>query len=145
MCCAAHWALAALSAHGRAIVASPIPSGAIAMATGALYGTVEGGVFTLGGASCGAMIAFLLSQHLASATIAASSNSVATCITRERSPVMLIAMILVSQLIRFISFDAISYAAGLTRLEAWRFAVAMLLGMLPVTFARAAVGNCAVS
>lgn len=38
-------------------------------------------------------------------------------------------------------FDLVSYAAGLTRMSAWKFAAANLVGMLPLTFAYSAVGE----
>lgn len=48
-----------------AIVASPIPSGPIALIAGALYGTLEGGILVWTGAVMGAVIDFLLSRVLA--------------------------------------------------------------------------------
>jgi len=45
----------------------------------------------------------------------------------------------------FVSFDMISYAAGLSRLHAWRFALATLAGIIPASFLLAHVGGEAVS
>ena len=42
--------------------------------------------------------------------------------------------IFILRLIPIISFDAISYAAGLTSISFWRFLVATALGMAPGTF-----------
>jgi uncharacterized membrane protein YdjX (TVP38/TMEM64 family) len=39
-------------------------------------------------------------------------------------------IVFVSRLLPFISFDIVSYAAGLTRLAMWRFAVATLAGIV---------------
>jgi uncharacterized membrane protein YdjX (TVP38/TMEM64 family) len=44
------------------------------------------------------------------------------------------AIVFVTRLVPFISFDVVSYAAGLTPLAAWRFAVATLAGMTPASF-----------
>ncbi len=41
----------------------------------------------------------------------------------------------------FLSFDLISYGAGLTPLKLWRFALATLLGLLPMSFLLAHFGN----
>ena len=40
----------------------------------------------------------------------------------------------------FVSFDMISYAAGLSCLHAWRFALATLAGIVPASFLLAHVG-----
>jgi uncharacterized membrane protein YdjX (TVP38/TMEM64 family) len=39
-----------------------------------------------------------------------------------------------SRLVPFISFDVVSYAAGLTPLAFWRFAIATLAGVIPIAF-----------
>jgi len=39
------------------------------------------------------------------------------------------------------SFALISYAAGVTAIQAWRFAIATLVGMLPMTVVFAGLGN----
>ena len=43
------------------------------------------------------------------------------------------------------SFDLVSYAAGLTALKPWRFALATLLGLMPVSFVLAHLGSEAVA
>lgn len=40
-----------------------------------------------------------------------------------------------------VSFDAISYAAGLTRMKFWRFLLATSLGLAPACFVHAYVGD----
>jgi uncharacterized membrane protein YdjX (TVP38/TMEM64 family) len=54
---------------------------------------------------------------------------------------MLMAIVLASRLLPFISFDVVSYAAGLTALSPWRFAVATLAGILPASFLLAHFGG----
>jgi uncharacterized membrane protein YdjX (TVP38/TMEM64 family) len=49
-------------------------------------------------------------------------------------------IVFASRLVPFISFDAVSYAAGLTFLSFGRFAIATLLGIVPICFALAAMG-----
>jgi uncharacterized membrane protein YdjX (TVP38/TMEM64 family) len=41
----------------------------------------------------------------------------------------------------FISFDLISYAAGVTSLSFWRFAIATLVGIIPTSFLLAHFGS----
>ncbi len=50
-------------------------------------------------------------------------------------------MVFVSRLLPFVSFDLVSYGAGLTPLKAWRFALATLLGLIPASFLLAHFGG----
>ncbi len=49
-------------------------------------------------------------------------------------------IVFASRLVPFISFDLVSYAAGLTSLSFWQFALATCLGIVPICLALAAVG-----
>lgn len=132
------WAVVVLIA--LAVVATPIPSGPIALAAGALYGTLYGGCLTLAGAGLGALTAFGLSRRLAFRPLSVSSLRLAAWLTRPRSQRTLMLIVLGSRLVPFVSFDAVSYVSGLTRIETWRFALATFLGAAPISFALAAVG-----
>lgn len=123
-----------------AVVISPVPSGPIAMAAGAMYGTAEGGSLTAIGALLGAMIAFTLSRRLGYPPLCASNLTLAQWITRPRTQLRLSLTILASRLIPFISFDAVSYVAGLTAIRTRNFAAATTIGILPASFAFAAIG-----
>ncbi len=123
-----------------AVVVSPIPSGPIAMAAGALYGPLEGGALTAVGALLGAMIAFSLSRWLGYRPLCASDFAVAKWVTRPRTQFRLALAVLISRLIPFISFDAVSYVAGLTAIRLRNFALATTVGILPASFAFAALG-----
>ncbi len=123
-----------------AIVVSPIPSGPIAVAAGAIYGTLWGGVFVATGAILGASTAFGAVRYLGVDAVRRSSNPVLKYIAAPRSQVSLMLIIFSSRLIPFISFDAVSYAAGITCLSFARFVVATFLGVLPVSFALAGMG-----
>lgn len=57
------------------------------------------------------------------------------------SQTALMGIVLVSRLLPFISFDIVSYAAGLTTLSFWRFAVATLVGIVPASFLLAHFGS----
>lgn len=123
-----------------AVVVSPIPSGPVAMAAGAMFGILEGGALTAAGAVLGAFIAFSLSRSLGYRPLSTSNLALANWITRPRPEYKLALIVLVSRLIPFISFDAVSYVAGLTTLRASSFAIATTVGVLPASFAFAALG-----
>ena len=49
-------------------------------------------------------------------------------------------MVFLTRLIPAVSFDVVSYGAGLTRMSLTRFAAASFLGMLPLTFVYVSFG-----
>lgn len=127
-----------------AVVASPIPSAPIALAAGAAYGHVWGTVQVVIGAELGALIAFALARIL--------GHDVLRRVFGDRvdaglfgSQSVLTATVFSSRLMPFVSFDLISYAAGLSSLHAWRFALATLAGIIPASFLLAHFGGEAVS
>jgi uncharacterized membrane protein YdjX (TVP38/TMEM64 family) len=127
-----------------AVVASPIPSAPIALAAGAAYGHLWGTVQVVIGAELGALIAFGLARVL--------GHDVLRRVFGDRvdagllgSQTALTATVFASRLMPFVSFDMISYAAGLSRLHAWRFALATLAGIVPASFLLAHFGGEAVS
>lgn len=132
--------LAVIGLMTAAIVFSPAPSAPIALAAGAAYGHSWGTVYILIGAQLGAMIAFGIARLLGQAVIARWLDR-RPSLGRLGSQNTLMTVVFVSRLIPFISFDVVSYAAGLTQLTAWRFAVATLAGIVPASFALAHIGD----
>lgn len=132
--------LAVIGLMVLAVIASPIPSGPIAVAAGALYGTLWGGIIVIIGALLGAFAAFGAARYLGFDAIRRSENPILKYIARPRSQFDLMLIVFGSRLIPFISFDAVSYAAGITCLSFGRFALATCLGVIPVCFALAAMG-----
>lgn len=127
-----------------AVVASPIPSAPIALAAGAAYGHIWGTVQIVIGAELGALIAFGLARVL--------GHDVLRRVFGDRvdagllgSQAGLTATVFASRLMPFVSFDMVSYAAGLSRLHAWRFALATLAGIIPASFLLAHFGGEAIS
>lgn len=53
----------------------------------------------------------------------------------------LMGIVLVSRFLPFLSFDIVSYAAGLTVLSFWRFALATSIGIAPTSFILAYFGS----
>ncbi|WP_425418408.1 TVP38/TMEM64 family protein [Oricola indica] len=127
-----------------AVVASPIPSAPIALAAGAAYGHLWGTVQVVIGAELGALIAFGLARVLGHDVLRRVFGSRVDA-GLLGSQTALTAMVFASRLMPFVSFDMISYAAGLSRLHAWRFALATLAGIVPASFLLAHFGGEAVS
>lgn len=126
-----------------AIIMSPVPSGPIAMAAGALFGPLLGTIYTVLGAEVGAVVAFLLARWLGYEAVRGwlGSGQLRGWLDRRRSQAGLMFIVFASRLVPFISFDAISYLAGLTPLAFWRFAIATLAGVVPISFLFAYLGE----
>lgn len=132
--------LAVVTLMTIAVVLSPLPSAPIALAAGALYGHTWGTVYVLAGAQSGAMIAFAIARYARPAALAKWLD-VRLTFERFDSQHALMMAVCVSRLLPFVSFDLVSYAAGLTPLRLWRFALATLVGILPASFALAHFGG----
>lgn len=123
-----------------AIMVSPIPSAPIAMAAGAVYGHTWGTLYVLAGAEIGALTAFGLARWLGGDTMRRwFGERLSVGLLGSQNALM--GIVLVSRLLPFISFDIVSYAAGLTVLSFWRFALATLIGIVPASFLLAHFGG----
>lgn len=136
--------LAIIGLLATAIVINPIPSAPIALAAGAAYGHLWGTVYVVIGAEIGALVAFAIARFVGYDVLhrwfgkRLSLGSLA-------SQNALMAAVFASRLLPFISFDLVSYAAGLTPLKPWRFALATLAGIVPASFLLAHFGSEMVS
>ena len=116
-----------------AIVFSPIPSAPIAVAAGAAYGHLWGTVYALIGAEIGALAAFEITRRLGQERAQRLIGSY-TLPKAARSQLGLAITVFAMRLFPAISFDVVSYAAGLTVLQRRWFALATAAGMVPATF-----------
>ena len=123
-----------------AVVMSPIPSAPIALAAGAVYGHLWGTIYVLTGAQIGAVIAFVIARYLGLDIMQRwFGDRLKLGVLGSQS--WLMAIIFASRLVPFISFDLVSYAAGLTNIAFWRFALATFAGILPSSFLLAHFGG----
>ena len=123
-----------------AILVSPIPSAPIALAAGAAYGHTWGTLYVLAGAELGALAAFGIARMLGHAMLYRwfGERLSAGLIGSQNA---LTGIVFFSRLLPFVSFDLVSYAAGLTLLSVWRFALATLAGIIPAGFLLAHFGQ----
>ena len=123
-----------------AIVASPLPSAPVAMAAGAAYGHAFGTMLVILGAELGALVAFLLARGLGRPFVERHvGQALGAGLLGSQNSLML--LVFGSRLLPFLSFDMISYAAGLSKLHVWRFALATLAGIIPASFLLTHVGS----
>jgi uncharacterized membrane protein YdjX (TVP38/TMEM64 family) len=123
-----------------AIVFNPLPSAPVALAAGAAYGHTMGTIYIVAGAEIGAICAFLIARTVGAGIIKKMLRG-SFSLGRFSSQNALMMAVFVSRLVPFMSFDLVSYAAGLTALKLWRFALATLLGLVPISFALAHMGS----
>jgi len=134
--------LAIIALMTVAVVASPIPSAPIALASGAAYGHYAGTLYVAVGSEIGALIAFLIARGAGRGAIERWLGDKADYgLLGSQNALTL--TVFVSRLLPFVSFDAMSYAAGLSRLHFWRFALATMAGILPASFVLAHFGSAA--
>ena len=123
-----------------AIVVNPIPSAPIALAAGAIYGHTWGTVYVVTGAASGALVAFWIARCLGYELLQRFLGKRFE-LGWLGSQNALMGMVFASRLIPFLSFDLVSYGAGLTSIKTWRFAVATLAGLVPASFLLAHFGG----
>ncbi len=124
-----------------AVVFSPIPSAPIALASGAAFGHYRGAVPVVIGAETGALIAFMLARILGRDAVQRRFGDKLSGLRLLGSQTMLMWLVFISRLMPFTSFDLVSYAAGLSALSFWRFAIATLAGIIPASFLLAHFGG----
>ncbi len=123
-----------------AVVVGPIPTLPISAASGLAFGIAGGTLVAAGSALAGAMIAFWTAR-LVGRDIVCHYLKDNPLITAERSQNLLFWTVFLTRLIPLFSFALVSYAAGITVISAWRFALASFVGMLPMTVVFAGLGH----
>ncbi len=112
-------------------VLAPLPAPAVAAAGGYTFGTLAGFVLTWLGVLLGGALCFWISRLFGREYVARSDRLKGLDRRVEEHGAIIV---FVLRLIPLVSFDAISYAAGLTGISFPRFLLATALGSAPGTF-----------
>jgi len=123
-----------------AVVINPLPSAPIALAAGFAYGHTWGTIYVIIGSVTGAFIAFTIARLLGKDILYRWFGEKLK-MGLLGSQWGLAGMIVVFRLLPFISFDIVSYAAGLTNITWWRFLLATTVGIIPASFLLAHFGS----
>lgn len=119
-------------------VVAPLPAPAVAVVGGYTFGVVEGFLLTWLGCVVGGVVSFGISRLFGRRFVVASGRlGGLDRYVEEHGGVM----IFVLRLIPLVSFDVISYAAGLSGIRFRTFLAATALGMVPGTFAFVYLGG----
>jgi uncharacterized membrane protein YdjX (TVP38/TMEM64 family) len=122
------------------VVISPIPGAPLTMAAGAVWGMLLAGIYSVIGGFLGGVIAYFIGRTLGRSVVQALTGKV-IYFSQARGERYLGWLIFITRLLPVLSFDVISYAAGLTNLSFPIYAIATLLGMIPSTFVLTYLGT----
>ena len=123
-----------------AVVVGPIPTLPISAAAGLMYGMYTGTAIAVVGALAGSLIAFYLARILGRDAVQKKLEH-NPLFSAQGSQRFLFVAVLLTRLIPLFSFALVSYAAGVTAIHLWRYALATTVGMLPMTFVFAGLGQ----
>ena len=122
-------------------VAAPIPAFLITFANAIIFGWWRGAILSWCSAMVGALICFYIARILGrDAVVKFTSNSAINSIEKyfEKYGSK---TILICRLLPFVSFDVVSYFAGLTSISLLSFLLATGIGQLPATIIYSYVGG----
>jgi uncharacterized membrane protein YdjX (TVP38/TMEM64 family) len=119
-------------------VVAPLPAPALAIVGGYGFGVLEGFFLTWVGSLIGGVISFGISRRFGRGFVAGNARAVRLDRFMDEHGAILV---FVLRLIPLVSFDAISYAAGLSSIRFRAFLLATALGMMPGTFAFVYLGG----
>lgn len=121
-----------MTAMAVGVVVLPIPTSPLTILGTFFFGPVRGSLFTLIGATIGAVVAFHIARFFLRDAIARRLEHSALYKTfRGKRGGPLAWAVFLTRLMPQVSFDIISYAAGLTDLPLWLFVLATFTGMMP--------------
>lgn len=122
-------------------VAAPLPAFLITFVNAALFGWVWGAVLSWSSAMAGAALCFFIAKFLGRDVVEKLTSKYAIDSMDKFFDKYGKYTILVCRLLPFISFDIVSYAAGLTSMEFLPFFIATGIGQLPATIVYSYVGG----
>ena len=122
-------------------LAAPLPSFVVTFANGLAFGTFWGWAFSLFGHTLAAAVCFWVSRALGRVPVEVIVGRAGLESADRWFARWGLYAVVVARLIPGISFDVISYAAGITRMSFRRFLGATVLGVFPQTFVYSYLGH----
>lgn len=122
-------------------VAAPLPAFLLTFANANLFGWWQGAILSWSSAMAGAAVCFFIARILGRDVVEKLTSKAGLKqidVFFEKHGRL---SILIARLLPFISFDIVSYAAGLTSMSFWSFFVATGIGQLPATIIYSYVGG----
>lgn len=122
-------------------IIAPLPAFLITFANAALFGWVYGALLSWLSAMVGAVICFYIAKFLGRDVVEKLTSKMALQSVDAFFEKHGVYAILIARLLPFISFDIVSYAAGLTRMKLGSFIIATGIGQLPATLVYSYAGE----
>ena len=120
---------------------APLPAFLITFSNAAIFGWWQGAILSWSSAMAGAALCFLIARALGRDTVEKFAGRGALASVEGYFEKYGSKTILVCRLLPFVSFDAVSYFAGLTPIKFWPFVIATGIGQLPATIVYSYVGG----
>lgn len=122
-------------------VMAPLPAFLVTFANAGLFGWVKGAILSWSSAMAGAILCFYIARFYGRTVVEKLTSRYALESVDSFFEKYGNYAILIARLLPFISFDIVSYAAGLTSMSFWSFFWATGLGQLPATIIYSYVGG----
>ena len=122
-------------------VIAPLPAFLITFANAAVFGWWQGAILSWSSAMAGAAVCFCIARILGRDVCERLTSKAGLKQIDEFFEKHGRMSILIARLLPFMSFDIVSYAAGLTSMSFWSFFVATGIGQLPATIIYSYVGG----
>lgn len=122
-------------------IAAPLPAFIITFANAGLFGWVKGAILSWSSAMAGAALCFYIARFFGRGVVEKLTSKYALESIDDFFDQYGNYAILIARLLPFVSFDIVSYAAGLTSMSFWSFFIATGIGQLPATIVYSYIGG----
>lgn len=127
------------------VVISTIPGAPLAVVAGTIWSPLLAGVYTVVGGFSGALVAYAIGRTVGQSAVKALTGKTLTfsqdISTQSKTEQTLSWLIFVTRLLPVVSFDLVSYGAGIAGLSMPMYAGATLFGMIPSTLLLTFMGD----
>ncbi len=120
---------------------APLPAFLITFANAAIFGWWQGAILSWTSSMAGAVLCFYIARALGRDTVEKYAGKGVLASVEGYFKKYGSKTILICRLLPFVSFDAVSYFAGLTPIKFWPFFLATGIGQLPATVIYSYVGG----
>ena len=120
---------------------APLPAFMITLSNAAIFGWWQGAILSWSSAMVGAALCFLVARGLGRDVVEKLAGKGALASVEGYFEKYGTKTVLICRLLPFVSFDAVSYFAGLTPIKFWPFFIATGLGQIPATIVYSYVGG----
>ena len=122
-------------------IAAPLPAFFITLTNANLFGWWQGAILSWTSAMAGAAVCFYIARLLGRDVVVKLCTAKGLAQIDDFFKKYGRKSVLIARLLPFISFDIVSYAAGLTGMGFWEFFIATGIGQLPATIVYSYVGG----